>query len=71
MNLLETMRIKSQLGADIGKTEMLQMFGEISERLERLENKYAELSQSGGTVSQGTRKTVPSTRVPRRGKSDK
>jgi hypothetical protein len=65
------MRIKSQLGAEIGKTEMLQMFGEISDRLERLENKYAELAQSGGTTSKGTRKTVPSTRVPRRGKSDK
>jgi hypothetical protein len=70
MNLLETMRIKSQLGADIGKTEILQMFGEIAERLERLENKYAELAQNRGTASKGTRKTVPSTRVSRGRKSD-
>jgi hypothetical protein len=71
MNLLETLRVKHQLGADISKTDILQMFGEVSSRLERLENKYAELAQSGGTTSKGTGKTVSSTRVSRKGKSDK
>jgi hypothetical protein len=71
MNLLETMRIKHQLGADISKTEILQMFGEISERLERLENLYADMAQDRGTPSKEPRTDVPATRVSRRRKADK
>lgn len=58
MNRMEMMRVKAQLGAEMTKTEQLEMFGEIIERLERLENLYAEMAQSGRGASKKTRKSV-------------
>tara|TARA_R100000315_G_C5121661_1_gene69487 strand:- start:56 stop:265 length:210 start_codon:yes stop_codon:yes gene_type:complete len=58
MNRLEMMRVKAQLGTEITKTEMLQMFGELNDRIERLENLYAEMAQSGRGTSKKTRKSV-------------
>ena len=60
MNRMEMMRVKAQLGSEITKTETLQMFGEINDRLERLENLYAELAQSRRGASKKTGKSVSS-----------
>jgi hypothetical protein len=58
MNRIEMMRIKAGLGSEITKGETLQMFTEIVERLERLENLYAEMAQSRRGTSKKTRKSV-------------
>mgnify|MGYP003153456470 FL=1 len=60
MNRMEMMRVKAQLGSEITKTETLQMFGELNDRIERLENLYAEMAQSGRGTSKKTRKSVSS-----------
>ena len=58
MNKLEMMRVKAQLGTEINKADILQMFGELNDRIERLENLYAEMAQSGRGTSKKTRKSV-------------
>ena len=58
MNRMEMMRVKAQLGAELTKAEQLEMFGELNDRLERLENLYAEMAQSGRGTSKKTRKSV-------------
>jgi len=58
MNRMEMMRVKAQLGAEFTKAEQLEMFGELNDRLERLENLYAEMAQSGRATSKKTRKSV-------------
>ena len=58
MNRMEMMRIKAQLGTEINKADILQMFGELNDRIERLENLYAEMAQSGRGTSKKTRKSV-------------
>ena len=59
MNRMEMMRIKAQLGTEINKADILQMFGELNDRIERLENLYAEMAQSGRGTSKKTGKSVP------------
>ena len=71
MNRMELMRTKAQLGAEINKTDILEMFGEIVERVERLENMYAELAQDRRAVSKKTNGDVSPSGVPRRGKQNK
>jgi len=60
MNRMEMMRVKAQLGSEISKTETLQMFSELNDRIERLENLYAELAQSRRGASKKTGKSVSS-----------
>ena len=60
MNRMEMMRVKAQLGAEFTKTEQVEMFGELNDRIERLENLYAELAQSRRGASKKIGKSVSS-----------